>query len=85
LKVATYVNKLSQEAPSNLVRTNELVFGLQKVKDSDIDQFIHYYGKDQLSEESQDTDFNDAGQSLNEILDCSYGELDEPEAEQQDE
>ena len=55
------------------------------MKDSDIDQFIHYYGKDQLSQESQDTDFNDAGQSLNEILDCSYGGLDEPDAEQQEE
>lgn len=36
--------------------------------DSDIEQFIEYYGKDQISDESQDTDFNDDGESMDESL-----------------
>jgi len=58
LKVANYVLALADE--SNLMRANEHVFGLQRIKMAQIDKFIKYYGVDELTE-YDDTDFDDNG------------------------
>ena len=42
------------------MRANEEVFGLQKIIDSDIQQFIRYYGIDDLTDYDE-TDFDDDG------------------------
>lgn len=58
LKVANYVLALADE--SNLMRANEQVFGLQRIKKAQIDKFIKYYGVDEMTE-YDDTDFDDNG------------------------
>lgn len=58
LKVMNHALSLSKEA--NLMRTNEKIFGLQQVMDSNIEDFIHYYGKSMMTE-MEEVDFDDDG------------------------
>lgn len=45
------------------MRANESVFGMERILKSDIENFIKYYGVDQLTEHS-DTDFDDDGDTV---------------------
>ncbi len=58
LKIAKYVKSISQEP--DLMQVNERTFCLQKIINSNIEQFIKYYSFDELSEYSE-TDFEDDG------------------------
>lgn len=61
LKVANYVLNISKE--KNIMKANEEIFGLQRIINSDIQNFIKYYGVDELTEH-EDTDFDDDGDTI---------------------
>ena len=45
------------------MKANEEVFGLNRIKSAKIENFIKYYGVDQLTEHD-DTDFDDCGDTV---------------------
>ena len=76
LKVMSYALSLSTE--KNLMLTNEKVFGLQQVMDSNIEEFIHFYAKSMMTD-MDDVDFDDDGHTM---LLSYLEESDDPSSEQ---
>jgi len=68
LKVANYVKNLAKA--KNVMAENEKNFSLHKILMSNIENFIRYYEVKELSE-SQETDFDDDGDSIIELSSSS--------------